>query len=231
MTPWLAAIDFEVLIWGILAVVYILAQILGQFTKKEEGGESKSKPWRPMPQELREFLEEIQEKAAPEEEEWAPAPARRPAPPPIEHRATPRAKPPPSAPHSTAPAYEGSVKKIDKALEHRRHLFQCQLKNQAEKLNNRRRLKPVHPASLRGEFPAELSALSNMDYLSAGLKGFKLPSLGLPSASASLQERTIHHSFSLDTPDRLREALIHGLILGPPVSETPPGYKNVMTQN
>lgn len=226
MTPWLAVIDFEVLVWGILAVVYVLAQILGQFTKKE-GEAPKKSPWRQMPEEIREFLDEIKEQAGLEEEqeEAPPPPARRP-PPPI------RSQPVSASPVQPAtPAYRGSAKRIDAALEQRRHQFQCQIQRQAEKLNRRHRFTPGHATSLVGEKPAELPENTNMAYLSAGLKGFQLPSLGLPSASASLQERTIQHPVELQSADRLREALILSVILGPPVSETPPGYKNIMTQN
>jgi hypothetical protein len=129
------------------------------------------------------------------------------------------------------PAYRSSSKKIGGALEQRRHQFQCQLQKQAEKLNSRRRPRKAHGKGLLGEVPAELTQKSNMAYLSAGLTGFHLPSLGLPSASASLQERTIQHPISLESPDKLRQALVLSIILGSPVSENPPGYKNLATQS
>jgi len=230
MTPWLAAIDPEALIWGVLAVVYILAQLAGQI-KKYKGGDD-GEPERGVPDELRDFLEDIQGRVAREREEddWPPPPPKRTPPPPI-RQAQPAQAPARQVtpPRPVAREPSEAPGKIAAALEHRRHQFQCQLQKQAKHLNERHARKRSG-RSMTGGSPETVEQQDGLTYLSVGMKGFKLPSLGLPGASASQQNRTVQHQVSVGDPESLRQALIHSIVLGNPVSAHPPGCQELTKQ-
>lgn len=93
-----AAIDLEVLVWGLLAVVWIIAQIASQFSSNKEGkGREQSR--QNMPDELREFLENVEKRTG------------------QETRRTPEPVPatPPPAPTRTSPVSQHTARQAERS--------------------------------------------------------------------------------------------------------------------